>query len=278
LSTNTITGSGDTQVLVSIITTVFNGARSLEATLLSVQAQNYPRIEHWVIDAASTDGTMDIVRRHEGRLTGWVSEPDRGIADGFNKGLLRTRGDYVMFLNADDALAQPNALAEMLDYAKSSNWPDVIYGDCGMYDPDTGAFLYRATINYDRSRFLRGEALPHPGMLMHRRYFEKYGGFDLSYKVAMDYELFLRGVPDTGAQRAPVLVTNVGVGGISARSRWLVVEETIRALKRHGHLDRAAEARMRLNYAARKAARIVLEATGLYRLFDAWRRGKGSHA
>ena len=259
--------------LVSVITVVYNGERYVSDTLVSVREQEYPHVEHWVIDGGSTDGTLGIIRRHQDRLAGWISEPDRGIADAFNKGVARARGDYLMFLNADDALAHPRALAEMIDCARQNDWPDVIYGDCDLYDPQSGAFQYRFVINYDRERFLRCETLPHPGMLMSRRYFDTYGNFDIAYRVGMDYELFLRGIPQIGALRLPALITNVRTGGISARSRALVVEETMRALKKNGHLTALGEKRMRAAYAARGAARRALEALGLYHAFDAMRRG-----
>ena len=258
--------------LVSVITAVYNGARFIEDAVTSVLAQRGVEVDFQVIDGGSADGTIDVIRKYADRLTGWVSEPDRGISDAFNKGLERARGDYLMFLNADDALAHPRALADLVAHAAHTGWPDVVYGDCDLYDPDTGAFLYRAIINYDRRRFLQCEALPHPGMLMHRRYFEKYGRFDLSFKVAMDYELFLRGIPVVGAFRAPFLVTRVRAGGVSARSRGMVIEETIRALKMHGYLGAVGEARMRAAYAVRGAARRALEVGGLYHVFDAARR------
>lgn len=270
-----------TSPTVSVVTVVFNGRPHVAETIESVLAQAGVDLEYWVIDGGSTDGTVEIIRRHSARLAGWVSEPDRGIADAFNKGLARARGDYVMFLNADDALAQPDALAQLVAFARRHDWPDVVYGDCDLVDPDSGRVLYRAVINYDRERFIRRETLPHPGMLMHRRYFQRYGRFDPSYRVAMDYELFLRGVPARGAVRAPVLVTRVRAGGISARNRASVVDETIRALKTHGYLNGLGEARLRTAYAARGAARRLLEGAGLYHAFDSLRRRRkaaASHA
>ena len=267
-----------TSPTVSVVTVVFNGRPHVAETIESVLAQAGVDLEYWVIDGGSTDGTVEIIRRHSARLAGWVSEPDRGIADAFNKGLARARGDYVMFLNADDALAQPDALAQLVAFARRHDWPDVVYGDCDLYAPDSGAFLYRAVINYDRERFLRLETLPHPGMLMHRRYFERFGQFDTSFGIAMDYELFLRGVPQVGALRCPALVTRVRAGGISARERGRVIEETIRALKMHGYMTRLGEAKLRATYAARGAARRALEVTGLYRAFDAARRRRTQHA
>jgi glycosyltransferase involved in cell wall biosynthesis len=266
---------------ISVVTVVYNGCRFIEETMASVRAQIGPLVEHWVIDGGSTDGTLDIIRLHASGLAGWLSEPDDGIADAFNKGLSRATGRYVMFLNADDALAHPSALADLLEVARAGDWPDVVYGDCDLFDPESGEFLYRAVINYDRERFLARETLPHPGMLMHRRYFDVYGRFDTSFRIAMDYELFLRGVPKTGAVRVPGVVTRVRAGGVSARNRGLVIDETMRALRMHGHISALGEARIRATYAMRGAARRALEGAGLYGAFDAVRRrrrGAQDHA
>ena len=268
------------QPTVSIITVVFNGCRFVAQTLASVAAQDYRPIEHWVIDGGSTDGTLQIIQDHAGQLAGWISEKDDGIADAFNKGLSRATGDYIMFLNADDALAGPTVMRELIEQAGQNAWPDVIYGDCDLHDPESDAFLYRAVIHYDRTRFLNRETLPHPGMLMHRRYFQRFGQFDTSFQVAMDFELFVRGIPQVGAVHAPVLVSKVRAGGISARARSRVIDETILALKRHGYLTALQEVKIRAAYAARGAARRVLERMGLYRNFDVLRRsghGKARH-
>ena len=263
---------------ITVVTVVYNSRRFIGEALASVRAQTGPTIEHWVIDGGSIDGTVDIIRAHTSTLAGWISEPDGGIADAFNKGLARATGDYIMFLNADDALAGPTVLRDVIEHARKSAWPDVIYGDCDLHDPESDAFLYRAVIQYDRTRFLNRETLPHPGMLMHRRYFEKFGQFDVSYRIAMDYELFLRGVPQVGAARAPVVVSKVRAGGISARARTQVIDESIRALKEHGYLSPLEEIKVRAAYAVRGAARRALEQMGLYRNFDALRRrGRASN-
>jgi glycosyltransferase involved in cell wall biosynthesis len=258
--------------LISVVTVVFNGRRFVEETIESVRAQTYPRVEHWFIDGGSTDGTLDIIRGHEAHLAGWISEPDAGIADAFNKGVARARGDYLMFLNADDALARREALAELMAAARDQGWPDVVYGDMDICDPETGERRHRISTEYMRERLVTGTVLPHPSMLMHSRYFRRHGGFDTSYKVGMDLELFLRGIPQTGALHVPVLVSRMRAGGISVRARQWVVDETIRALRSHGYLGATGAARMRCVYALRGLARRVLEGMGLYRGFDAWRR------
>jgi glycosyltransferase len=260
--------------LVSIVTAVRNGMPWVAETIASVLAQDYPRIEYWIVDGVSTDGTLDLVRRHAGRLAGWSSEPDAGIAEAFNKGLARAQGDYLMFLNADDALASPSAISALVDEAGRAGWPEVIYGDCDLIDRESGATLYRHAVEYDRARFLRSGTLPHPGMLMHRRYFERYGRFDPSFRIAMDYELQLRGVPQTGARRAPVLVTRVRTGGESTLRPMRAVDENLRALRKTGHLrSPLEEAAWRVYYRARFAARRVLQRVGLHQRYVAARRG-----
>lgn len=257
--------------LVSVITVVFNGKRFLEETIASVQAQTHPRVEHWLIDGGSTDGTVEIIRRHEARLAGWISEPDQGIADAFNKGVARARGDYILFLNADDALARPAALADLVAAAQARDWPDVVYGDITLHEPETGALMYRVSEPYSRERMLDGNVLTHPSMLMHRRYFEKYGRFDISYRVCMDYELFLRGIPVLGAVHVDTVITRMRSGGLSVRQRAWVVDEVIRALRSHGYIGAAGAARLRLRYGARRWLRKLLEALGLYGAFNAMR-------
>jgi glycosyltransferase involved in cell wall biosynthesis len=269
--------AGSDSPVVSVVTVVRNGLPLVEHTIESVLAQDYPALEYWIVDGGSTDGTVKLIRRHAARLAGWTSEPDSGIADAFNKGLERAQGDYIMFLNADDALASPSALSSLVEAARRSGWPDVIYGDCDLIDRTSGAFLYRHAVDYDRRRFLRCGTLPHPGMLTHRRYFERFGRFDSSYRIAMDYELQLRGVPDTGAVRAPVLVTQVRAGGLSATDRPLALEENLRALRKHGYLRAPfAEARLRAYFRLRSGARRVLEAVGLHRHFERARRRPAS--
>jgi glycosyltransferase involved in cell wall biosynthesis len=267
--------------VVSVVTVVFNGHAHVADTIGSVLAQEGIALEYWVIDGASTDGTQDIIRANEARLTGWISEPDAGIADAFNKGLERARGDYIMFLNADDALAHPKALADLVAAAVAAghggSLPEVVYGDCMLCERSSGGPLYRIAVRYDKARFSKGAVLPHPSMLMHRRYFESHGRFDTSFRVAMDYEMFLRGIPSCGALHIPRVTTNIRAGGLSARSRATVVAETIRALRMHGHLSALGALRMRAMYGARNLARVTLQAAGLYGMFEAARRRRAGN-
>ena len=251
---------------VSIVTAVRNGMPFVADTIASVLAQSYRKIEYIVVDGQSTDGTLEVIRRSESRLAKWLSEPDGGIANAFNKGLRLSTGDYLMFLNSDDWLADRDAITRLVEAARARDWPHVIYGDCDLYDRRDGRLLYRASIPYSRGALLRGAALPHPGLLTSRAYFARYGEFDESFRIAMDLELFLRGVPRLGADHVPVLVTNIRSGGLSTRDRRLAVEETFRALDKNGHLrSELAKMRLRGYYFARYLARRALESLGLRR-------------
>jgi len=252
--------------VITVVTAVRNGMPFVAKTIESVLAQSYRGIEYIVIDGGSSDGTLDVVRKNESRIAKWLSEPDRGIAEAFNKGLRFATGDYVMFLNSDDWLADPDAMARMMAAAGENGWPQVIYGDCDLYDRDAGRFLYRASIPYDRGALLRGKALPHPGMLTRREYFARFGTFDESFRIAMDFEMFLRGIPETGAVHMPTLITNVRSGGLSTLDRPFVLEEIIRALRKNGYLRSGfAELRLRGYYFARSLARRALTALGVRR-------------
>lgn len=113
---------------VSIITITYNAERFLERTILSVVAQQATDYEYIVIDGASTDGTLDIVRQYERQITHWVSEPDAGLYDAMNKGLHRARGQYVWFMNAGDELHDPQTLPRLLKRIDATV-ADVYYSD-----------------------------------------------------------------------------------------------------------------------------------------------------
>jgi glycosyltransferase len=223
------------QPRVSVVTVTLNSRAHIEDTIRSVLAQTYPSIEYVIVDGGSTDGTVDVIRAHENRLAAWVSEPDRGIADAFNKGLAKTSGDYILFLNSDDWLADREAVSIAMEAAVRSGHPEVIFGDCDIVDRDTGRPLRRLSMSWSPIAFRSGSRMiNHPALFTRRSYFEKYGTFDTSYRIAMDFELFLRGIFKSRVVHVPAVITNMRSGGLSMRYRSVGVEEIIRALKKNG--------------------------------------------
>jgi glycosyltransferase len=222
----------DTQLLVSVITIARNSRAFIGETIRSVVDQDYARIEYIVVDGASTDGTVDVINTYKANIAKFVSEPDNGIADAFNKGLRLATGDYILFLNSDDRLASPRVISDMVQAITAADSPDLIYGDCSLIERESGRQLYIASIDFSPRGFRLGRTLPHPSLFTSRVYFDRHGEFDIQFKIAMDYEFLLRGALQTRVVHVPITVTEVRTGGISTRSP-VVVDEIVRALRKN---------------------------------------------
>jgi glycosyltransferase involved in cell wall biosynthesis len=111
---------------VSIITVTYNAEKYLEQTIKSIMEQDYPNIEYIIIDGASTDGTIDIIKKYEKYITRWISESDNGIYDAMNKGIKLTTGNWINFMNAGDGFSSENILSSI--FYKNYNF-DVLYSD-----------------------------------------------------------------------------------------------------------------------------------------------------
>jgi len=258
--------------LISVITAVRDGEGYLSDTLDSVLAQTYTRWEYLVIDGGSSDGTLEIIRAHASHLAYWCSEPDAGISDAFNKGIAKAAGDYLLFLNSDDLLADAEALAAVSTAAVSAGYPRLIYGDCMVVSRKDLRPLYRVNRELSRLSFSWGHAPPHPSMFFHRSYFTSYGLYDTTFCIAMDLELLARGIMRERVIHVPRVVTKMREGGISMRSRALVMSETTRALAKNGLIHPVfGPWRLRIYYALRAAARKVLNSARVYRLGNARR-------
>jgi glycosyltransferase involved in cell wall biosynthesis len=177
--------------LLTLVTTVRNGEKTLGRTLDSVRAQGFPALEYIVADAGSTDGTLDLIRANADIVTYWQSERDRGISDGFNKGIALARGKYVLLLNADDWLS-PEQLANGVETLERTG-ADFVFGDL-IYHGADGQALHRirGDADYAGIIFSRMPALNHPTVIVRRSAYERFGLFDLTLRLAMDYELLLR--------------------------------------------------------------------------------------
>ena len=119
--------------LVSIVTPSFNQAKFLEKTIISVLSQNYPNIEYMVIDGGSKDGSADIIRKYENKISYWVSENDKGQTDAINKGFKKAKGIYCSYLNSDDVLA-PDSVTKIVNAFLKNPDAGVVYGDYTFID------------------------------------------------------------------------------------------------------------------------------------------------
>jgi glycosyltransferase involved in cell wall biosynthesis len=177
--------------LVTIITVVLNRAAALGRAIESVLGQSYAPIEYVVIDGGSTDGTLEVIRRYADRLAYWISAPDRGISDAFNKGLAAASGTFIGLLNADDWL-EPDQVGLAVAALERAG-ADFAFGDLICHDADGRArHRIKGDPDYARSIHLGMPAVNHPTMLVRRRVYERVGGFALGYRYSMDYDWLLR--------------------------------------------------------------------------------------
>jgi len=204
--------------LVSIITVVRNGEKYLEQTIQSVLNQTYKNIEYIIIDGASTDGTLNIIRKYEDRIAYWVSEPDGGIYEAMNKGIGSLSGEWVIFLGAGDFFWSFKVVGSIVPIIANAYPPyRVVYARVNVVKQSK--ILYCAGEPWKRVKktFLQYMAIPHQGTIHHCSLFQKYGVFNNRYKIAGDYDLLLKELRDNDA----LFITNcilVGMqyGGISS--------------------------------------------------------------
>lgn len=256
-------------IKISIITIVRNGMPFIEQTVRSVLCQSYKNVQYIVIDGKSTDGTCEILEKYvsDKRFT-YLSQSDDGLSDAFNKGLYRAAGDYLLFLNSDDFLINDDAISLMVDCIGLHNYPEVIYGDCEVIDRDSSETLYIASINFCKRAIYQGKFFPHPSTFTKKSYFEKYGIFDCNFKIAMDFELYLRGIRHEKIFHANLLTTKVRNDGISTKNQNLVIKEIILALKKNGYVPNIIySAKLLGEFYVRKYARLFLIKINLYSYF-----------
>lgn len=178
--------------LVSIVTPSLNKGNFITETIESVLTQSYPRIEYWIVDGGSTDGTQDILRRYEDRLR-WISELDAGQSAAINKGWQRTEGEIIAWLNADD-LYFPDAVGKAVDFLGAHPEVEAVYGDCDYIDAQ-GRFLQSyPTRPFDYRELVRSGVnfIPQPATFIRRRALEAVGFLDETLEYVMDFDYWLR--------------------------------------------------------------------------------------
>ena len=223
--------------LVSVITVVRNGVDSIGRTIEAVLSQSYPSIEYIIIDGASTDGTLDVIRGFDDRIGYWRSEPDAGLYDAMNKGIeLVTNPDsYVMFANSGDRLLSPESVQQLV---KEGQGADFVYGRELRTDGDASAVAGHEVSLND----LASDNISHAASLTRRRVFDTVGRFDLRYRIVADYDFFVRCFSHPVSTRfVDRVIAEVGMFGLSETSFFLHARERIDVIcRRFGGTSRTA--------------------------------------
>jgi glycosyltransferase involved in cell wall biosynthesis len=200
--------------LISVVTVVFNGEKHLEQTILSVVNQGYDNVEFIVIDGGSTDGTIDIVKKYQDRIDYWVSEPDKGISDAFNKGISLSTGVMIGLINADDWY-EPDTL-ELVASIATEDEVDIVHGRLQYWRDEKKAEM----VSGDHRLLDKDMTVNHMTVFAKRTLYETIGLFSLEFRYAMDYEFLLR-AKKTGASfyYLDKCLANMRLGGVSD-VRW----------------------------------------------------------
>lgn len=221
------TSMNDTEKpLISIITVVLNGAKTVEQTIQSVLQQDYPRKEYIIIDGGSTDGTLDIIRKYEDRIDYWISVPDKGIFDAMNKGIRMAKGELIGIINADDWY-EKNILKLVSEAYINSDKGAVIHGLLRNFEDEQ---FY--SIKGNSTRVLRYDMIQHPTCFIPKMLYEKYGYYDEKYRYCADYDLILRFVNrNVPFEFLEKIIANFRIGGVSLKGKAQV--EKYQILRKH---------------------------------------------
>jgi glycosyltransferase involved in cell wall biosynthesis len=243
---------------VSVITVCRNASATIADALCSVAEQDYPDLEHVVIDGGSTDGTQELVRRHARTGATVVSEPDAGIYDAMNKGLRVATGTHACFLNADDFYRDRSVISRLLAAIDSAS-AEAVHADlCYVDRRDVGRVVRRwRGREFAPGAFARAWAPAHPTFMARTDILRDLGGFDTRYRLAADFDLMLRAleVRRIKSTYVPLDAVRMRTGGATNRSLGGICRqnaEILDSLRRHGmatsavgFLTRKAIARLR---------------------------------
>lgn len=225
---------------VSIITATYNSEKTIKDTILSLESQSYGNIEHIIIDGGSRDNTVDIIKEYSTKVSLIVSEPDKGIYDALNKGILKSTGDVVGFLHSDDLFAYPEAISDIVETFKN-NVCDAVYADLEYVSQDDITKVIRKwkSGEYTVGKLKYGWMPPHPTFFMKRERYQQWSVFNLDYKISADYDSLLRYLWCNKATLAylPKTISKMRVGGASNRSLKNIVlksKEDIKIIKLNG--------------------------------------------
>lgn len=249
---------------ISVITVCYNSVKTIEQTILSVINQSYPNIEYIIIDGGSTDGTVNIIKKYESKIAFWESSPDKGIYDAMNKGIKIATGDYIATLNSDDWYYDSNVIQDIVNVINSNSNIDIIHGSINICDIDGNI---RYTILGDKEPWKNIQKyMPvwQPTMFVKRELYEKYGFYDLNYKIAADYEFIFRVINKCNFYCLDKIITNMRDGGVS-NTRLLYINKENYKIRKQYNVNLLFNILLYCKFILFTSIRILLEKMGMIR-------------
>ena len=211
-------------VVISIVTITKNNCDGLSKTLASVKEQDYQGIEHIIIDGDSNDGSKDLLAGYDhSKAYIYFSEPDRGISSAFNKGLEKSSGELIFFLNSGDIFISPTVISEVCMSHRINRWKFAIGSTIATNFNEEPVYYNPPHLSSKLLKYFM--FLPHQGVFCETTLHKQYT-YDESIKTSMDYELFLRMLKDINIFYLPIVISNREAGGVSSNDRKRISEQS----------------------------------------------------
>ena len=229
---------------ISLITITYNSEKTLADTIQSVLNQTYSDIEYIIVDGASNDKTVSIIKQYEAQFDGrmrWISEKDKGLYDAMNKGIRMAIGDVVGILNSDDFFTSIDVLEKISEAFIQDSQLDAVYGDVHFVNPSNlnKCVRYYSSKIFKRHLMKLGFMPAHPSFYIRKECFDKYGLYKTDYKIAADFEFLLRVIykGKIKTQYLPIDMVTMRMGGASTsglESHRQIMKEHLRAFRENG--------------------------------------------
>lgn len=221
-------------IKISIITVSYNSEKTINKTILSVLNQTYNNIEYIIIDGNSTDRTLDIIKKYQDKIACWISEPDIGLYDAMNKGIQLATGDLIGIINSDDIFYSDNVIQEVVNF-HITNDIEASVGNIIQHKENGEIIRFYSSKYWNPKKLKIGFMPPHPGVFLNRQLFNKFGNYNLGFKIGADYELITRFFLKNKIswKYSNITTTLMLIGGISSSgisSYRLITKEIQKAL------------------------------------------------
>ncbi len=226
--------------VISVITVCYNSASTIQRAIESVVSQDWPNIQHIVIDGGSNDGTKEVLEKFSEHLSCTISEPDNGLYDAMNKGIAHATGDIICFLNSDDFYASNTILTGVVQTMRE-HAVDAVLGDVSFFHhgrPNVSVRRYRSD-RFSPKKLPYGWMPAHPAMFLKKQMFDRVGKFRTDFKIAADFDFVLRLFlgHDVKYKHVPTVMVKMQTGGASTsgiRSKIRLNQEVLRSCRDNG--------------------------------------------